>query len=114
MIEISTKQGEKGRSVVKTELPVMPSAGMAETTASLPVEIEDVEESPNQAGPSFSQTTYQPEWENIFEEKILNSPILWSKWVARALPSAKLRPFVRAQTFNICDIKNRVAILVRK
>lgn len=29
---------------------------------------------------------YQPLWENIFEETMLNSPLLRAKWVARALP----------------------------
>lgn len=54
-----------------------------------------------------------PEWENIFPDIMLNSLILRAEWVARSLPPAKLRPFLRAQTFDICDIANRAAVLVR-
>lgn len=112
VIEASEKQGEEERQAAETEQPATPSAGLAETTVSPPVEIENVEESPARTEPSASQTTYRPEWENIFEETMLNSPILRAEWVARALPPAELRPFMRAQTFDICDIANRAAILV--
>lgn len=113
MRETPTKQVEEERPVVETELSATPSAGLAEATTSPPVKIEDQEESLDRAGPSCSQMTYQAEWENIFEQTMLNNPILRAEWVARALLPAELRPFMRAQTFDICDITSRAAILVK-
>lgn len=105
---------EEKRPEEETELPATPSGGLIETTTSPFVEIEDVDESPCRAGPSTPQTTYQPAWESIFEETMLNSPILRAEWVARALPPGELRSFERARIFDICDVANRAAILVRE
>lgn len=93
-------------------MPATPSARVVRDTTVPVVDVEEVEESPSRAGPSSAPEMYQPEWENIFKET-LNNPLLRAEWVAQALPSAELRPFVRAETFDICDITNQAAILVK-
>lgn len=95
------------------ELPAMPSAGTIGVTTVPLADIEDVEETPSREGPSSIQSMYQPAWENINEDTLLNSPFLRAEWVTRALAPAELVAYKRAETFNICDIANRASILVK-
>lgn len=104
---------EEEKPEEETELPATPSAGVGRATPVPQVEVEDPEETPNRAGPSSMPATYQPAWDNIFEDILLNSPLLREEWVARALFPFELRPFARAETFEIYDIANRAAMLVR-
>lgn len=97
---------EEERPDEETELPATPSAGAVGTMSVPLVDIEEVDESPSRTGTSSGQTMYQPQWANIHEDSMLNSPLLRVDWVVQALPSAKLRPY-------ICDIANRAAILVK-
>lgn len=76
-------EGERPEEEIK--LSATPSARVVRVTTVPPVNVEAVKESPTQAGPSATPVMYQLEWENIFEDTMLNSPLLQAKWVARAL-----------------------------
>lgn len=70
------------------------------------------EKTGDQAGTSSISVIFQSRWANIYEDSFLNNPVLRAEWVARSLPPAKLQAYARADTFDVCDIANRAAILV--
>lgn len=107
----SPKEGN-GKEVLDTELPATPSADLPETGAASPIIVEEADVSTQRAEPSSRRATYAPDWEKIFPDTMLNSPILRAEWVSRSLPPAELAGFVRAKPSQICDIANWSAILV--
>lgn len=66
--DLSPRQVEEERPEKETELPATPSAGVGRGTPVPVVNIEEIEEPPNQAGPSSAPIVYQPLWEDIFED----------------------------------------------
>lgn len=80
-------------------------------TFSSPI-IEITDEGADQAGTSSAPAMYRPYWPNILEDSTLSEPIMRAEWVARSLPPSELKAYAWADTFDVCDIANRAAILV--
>lgn len=76
VVELLPRQVKGGRPEEETELPTTPSTRTIGVTTVPLVDIEDVEKMPSRAGPSSIQSMYQPAWENISEDTLLNSPLL--------------------------------------
>lgn len=109
--EVAEKR-EKNRVAIDIELPITPLMKIPEATTSAPIDVEETEEPSGQREEDTEQRLYAPDW-TIYLGTQLTRSLVRAKWVARALLSAKIAAYSWAQMFDICNIANQAAVLVR-
>lgn len=78
-----------------------------------PIDLEEMGEPSERQREEGEERPYAPNW-TIYPGTQLRQPLDRAKWVALALVPAKMAMFARVKMFDICDIANRAAVMVRR